>query len=70
MMRSVVGDDDCDDDADVGLMVRSIVGLMGAVVAGSLVSVVVLILQCVVFVVGMGSGVRPWRLPILILLCR
>ena len=64
-----MSDDGCNDDANVGLMMRSVVGLMGAVVAGLLVGIVGLMQQCVAFVVGMGSGARPWRLPILILLC-
>ena len=52
----------------VGLMVQVGVVLIGAIV-GLMVAVVVLMLQCVAFVVGLESGARPWRSPILILLC-
>ena len=55
--------------AVVELMVRAGVGLIGAVV-GLMVAIVGLMLQCIAFVVGMGSGARPRWSPILILLCR
>ena len=63
MVRSVVGNDDCDDDAYVGLMMRS-VDDDDEVADGEDAC------DDDAGVVGMGSGARPRRLPILILLCR